>query len=214
MYLKDRESAAYLLLDKLKQYKGMNPLVAGIPRGAMSMAKIIADGLGGELTAVLVHKIPSPENKEFAIGSVGISGHIHRDPYVYEYGIPDTYIDATALEQLDVLKKRKEQYKLGTPEYKDRIVLIVDDGIATGATTKCAIHEVQAQKPRKIVVVAAVTSVEAASEIRPLVDALIVLDRPRNFYSVGQFFAHFPQVTDEEVVRILRREDSSQSQFY
>ncbi|MGZ3790142.1 MAG: phosphoribosyltransferase [Bacteriovorax sp.] len=206
MMFKDRESAAYMLLEKLEKYRGKNPIVAGIPRGAMPMAKIIADGLGAEVGAVLVHKIPHPSHEEFAIGSVGISGHIHRLPYVVEYGIPESYIQSSANEQLETLKKRQSKYGLAKLVMKDRIVIIVDDGIATGATTLGAISEVRSQGASKIVLATAVSSADAADEIRPLVDEFIVLDIPMGFYAVGQFFSHFPQVTDDEVVEILHGE--------
>lgn len=203
MTFQDRESSAWKLLDKLKHYKGQNVIVAGIPRGAMPMAKIIADGLEAELTAVLVHKIPSPQSKEFAIGSVGISGHIWKDTYVEEYGISDSYIQEEAGKQLKVLQRRKNQYGLNEVDMRDRTVIIVDDGIATGATTLSAVHEVRAQGPAKIVLASAVASLSAAHKLEHLVDELVLLDTPSVFFSVGQFFNDFPQVTDEEVVRIL-----------
>lgn len=203
MNFKDRESAAYLLLEKLKLYKDEHPIVAGIPRGAMPMAKIIADGLGGELTVLLVHKIPSAENREFAIGCVGLSGHIHRNSYVYEAGISDAYIESTAKSLVQSLQERQKAYGVKIPSMTGRTVIIVDDGIATGATTKCAIHEARSQNPEKIVLAAAVSAVDSAYEIKSLVDDFVVLATPRNFFSVGQFFSSFPQVSDQEVLDIL-----------
>ncbi|MGZ6478848.1 MAG: phosphoribosyltransferase [Bdellovibrionales bacterium] len=204
MFFEDRESAARQLVGKLSHYRGKNPLIAGIPRGAMPMAKIIADALGGELGAVLVHKIPAPESEEFAIGSVGISGHIHRQPYVEEEGIPETYIQSAAQKQLQVLKERKKKYGLTEPNFKDRIVIIVDDGVATGATAIAAIHEVRAQSPKKIVFAAGVTAPKSGSEIRRLVDEFVVLSEPPILFSVGEFFENFPTVTDEQVAEIFR----------
>lgn len=213
MNFKNRESAAYLLLEKLRSYMDKNPIVAGIPRGAMPMAKIIADGLRGELTAILVHKIPSYENREFAIGCVGLSGHIHRNSYVYEAGISEAYIQSTAKKMLESLKERQKAYGLKVRNMADRTVIIVDDGIATGATTKCAIYEARSQKPAKLVLAAAVSALDSAYEIKRLVDDFVVLDTPRNFFSVGQFFSSFPQVSDEEVLEILHG-SSSQGDVY
>ncbi|MDD4975014.1 MAG: phosphoribosyltransferase family protein [Bacteriovorax sp.] len=210
MYFKDREAAAYQLLEKLEKYRGKNPIVAGIPRGAMPMAKIIADGLGAELDAVLVHKIPHPENEEFAIGCVGISGNIHRLPYVEEFQISESYIQSAAKTQLETLKERQKKYGLGEPKMKDRIVIIVDDGIATGATTIGAISEVRSLGASKIILAAAVSATSAAREIKPLVDEFIVLDIPSGFFGVGQFFLSFPQVSDEEVIAMLHGENSAQ----
>lgn len=207
MVFKDREAAAYKLIQKLEKYRGKNTIVAGIPRGAMPMAKIIADALGAELAAVLVHKIPHPDNEEFAIGSIGISGNIHRLDYVKHYAISESYIQSAAKKQLETLKNRQRKYGLGELKMKDRIVIIVDDGIATGATTLGAISEVRAQGASQIILAAAVSSAEAAEEIKPLVDEFIVLDIPMSFYAVGQFFNDFPQVTDDDVVEILHGEN-------
>lgn len=209
MMFKDRESAAHQLLLKLEHYRGKNPIVAGIPRGAMPMAKIIADGLGGELGAVLVHKIPHPDYDEFAIGSVGISGNIHLNPYVQYNEIPESYIQDTARKQVEILKKRQSLYGLGNLKMKDRIVIIVDDGIATGATTISAISEVRSLGASKIILAAAVTAPDAAHEIKPLVDEFVVLDTPHGFAAVAQFFYSFPQVSDEEVIAMLHGESRS-----
>ena len=207
MIFRDRDVAAKLLLERLKIYKDDHPLILGIPRGAMPMAKIIADGLNGELNAVLVHKIPAPNSPEFAIGSVGLSGHIYRSSYVKGYGISERYITATAERELEILKNRKKMYGLPNSNIKNRVVIIVDDGIATGATTLCAIEEIRSQSPRKIIVATAVSSIEAAHTIERLVDELVVLDRPRNFFSVGQFFQNFPQVSDDEVISLFRGDE-------
>jgi putative phosphoribosyl transferase len=203
MMFENRKNAAILLLDKLKHYKGKNAIIAGIPRGAMPMAKILADGLQGELSAVLVHKIPSPSSEELAIGCVGVSGHIHLLSYVENYSISSSYIAAKAREQLKILNERRERYGLKIPDYKNRIVIIVDDGIATGATTMCAIHEVRSSSPQKIILATAVASSPTAEQLRPLVDEFIALYLPQNMYSIGQFYEKFPQVTDEEVVEML-----------
>ena len=203
MMFENRENAARLLLDKLKHYKGKNAIVAGIPRGAMPMAKILSDELKGELSIVLVHKIPSPYSQELAIGSVGLSGHIHLLPYIERQSITGSYIASKAKEQLDKLKERKEYYGLKELDFKDRIVIIVDDGIATGATTLSAVHEVRSCLPSKIVLATAVSSTEAAEQLRPLVDEFVTLYLAENMYSISQFYNTFPQITDEQVLELL-----------
>lgn len=204
MNFENRETAAYQLLNKLMPYKGKNPLVAGIPRGAMPMAKIIADGLQGELSAVLVHKIPAPGNQEFAIGCVGLSGKIHSLSHAKTYGT-ETYIEAAAQKQLKVLRERQKLYGLHELNYKDRVVIIVDDGIATGATTICAVQEVRSQSPEKIILATPVSSADAAEQIRPLVEELVVLYLPPMMFSIGEFYESFPQVSDHEVIAMLKR---------
>jgi putative phosphoribosyl transferase len=203
MMFENRKNAAYLLLEKLKQYQGKNVIIAGIPRGAMPMAKILAEGLQGELSAVLVHKIPSPISEELAIGCVGLSGHVHLLSSIDEPLISSSYISAKAKEQIQFLKDRREKYGLKIPDFKNRIVIIVDDGIATGATTMCAVHEVRTFSPNKIILATAVASSSAAEQLRPLVDEFIALYIPQNMYSIGQFYEKFPQISDLEVVEML-----------
>ncbi|WP_415063908.1 phosphoribosyltransferase [Bdellovibrio sp.] len=205
MIFKDREEAAQLLLKKLIKYKDQNPLVLGIPRGAMPMARIIAEGLNGELNAVLIHKIPAPHQEELAIGSVGLSGEIFRLPLIKEYGIKESYIQEAAKKQIEVLKKRKERFQLPELRCQDRIVIIVDDGIATGATALGAIHEVRSQSPRKLILAAGVVAQSTAASMRSLVDEFVVLDEPEFFFAVSEFFSEFDQVTDDEVVEILKK---------
>ncbi|HEY8270005.1 MAG TPA: phosphoribosyltransferase family protein, partial [Pseudobdellovibrionaceae bacterium] len=189
-----------------------NSLVLGIPRGAMPMARIIAEGLDGELNAILIHKIPAPNQPELAIGSVGLSGDIYRLPLIETYEIPEFYVQQAAHQQLEILKKRSERFHLPPLVCKDRIVIIVDDGVATGATVFGAIHEIRQQAPRKLILAAGVVAKSTAEEIRPLVDELISLNEPEYFYAVSQFFEDFSQVTDEEVVEILKSAKKSKRQ--
>jgi putative phosphoribosyl transferase len=207
MIFKSRESAARQLTERLQGYKHKQVIVAGIPRGAIPMAKIIADDLGAELSAVLVHKISAPFNVELAVGSVGLSGHIHTLPFAAHYGIPFSYIETEAQEQMLALKIRQRKYGLREPDYKGRTVIIVDDGIATGATTISAIHEVRSFSPQKIILATPVSSDEAAEELNGLVDEFVCLYIPEVMFSIGEFYESFPQVSDEEVISLLHHSD-------
>ncbi|MGZ6290385.1 MAG: phosphoribosyltransferase, partial [Bdellovibrionota bacterium] len=199
----DREEAAHLLSVALKKYTGRNPLVLGIPRGAMPMAEIIARDLDGELGAVLVHKIPAPENEEFAIGSIGLSGKIHKNVNLDDYGISESYLQREARAQLARLKARQQEFQLKDLQCEGRIVIIVDDGIATGSTAIAAVNEVKALKPKKLVLAAGVVAKETADRIRPMVDEFVALAEPYFFWAVGPFFADFTEVTDDMVQEIL-----------
>jgi putative phosphoribosyl transferase len=203
MKFKNRAEAAILLAKKLEIYRDKNPLVLGIPRGGMPMAKIVADDLNGELGGILVHKIPSPDNEEFAIAAIGLSGEIQRQPYLASYPISEEYLKAAAQKQLAVLQARYKRYGFSQPNYHHRIVIIVDDGIATGATVLAAIYEVRLQHPKKIIVAATVASEDSAEKIRAVADELVVLDTPEPFHAVGNFFVDFSEVTDEEVMAIF-----------
>src|SRR5712691_5602841 len=131
MRFHNREHAARLLAEKLTAYRGQNPLVLGIPRGAVPMAKIIADALGGELDVVLVHKLGAPGNPELAIGSVDETGRVYLSKHVRELGIDDAYLEVEKQAQLKTLRKRRAQYTPVRPPLNPagRIVIVVDNGI-------------------------------------------------------------------------------------
>ena len=202
----NREEAGRILSKKLRKYKGANPLVLGIPRGAMPMAAIIARELDGELNAILVHKIPAPNQEELAIGSVGLTGDVFRLPSIQAYGISEEYVQKAVQEQRLKLKDRRARLQLPPFNCKNRTVILVDDGIATGATAFGAIHEIRAQKPAKLILAAGVVPASLSSEMRGMVDEFVVLEEPDFFYAVSQFFQDFTQVTDEEVVEIFKQE--------
>lgn len=201
----DREDAARQLSALLRKYSEDHPLILGIPRGAMPMAEILVQELQGELGAVLVHKIPSPTNEEFAIGSVGLSGKTHANLDLARFGISEAYFQEEAARQLQRLKARQERFQLKAPDCQGKVVIIVDDGIATGATAIAAIHEVRAMKPKRLILAAGVIAREAARILRALVDELVVLDEPEMFFAVGQFFEDFSEVTDDDVEKIFLR---------
>ncbi len=203
MIFKDRMEAAKLLLLKLEKYRNQNMIVAGIPRGAIPMAKLISDEIKGTLTTILVHKIPHPTNEEFAIGCIGLSGHLSLSPYAEEVGISDTYIHAAKETQLKILRNRRDLYQLENLNMHRRKVIIVDDGVATGFTLKCAINEIKLKGAQKIIVAVPVASADTAQEIQTMVDEFICLYIPEHLSSVGQFFKSFPEVSDSEVRSLL-----------
>jgi predicted phosphoribosyltransferase len=209
MLFDDREHAARLLVRRLKaSYKGKNPLVLGIPRGAVPMAKIIADGLGGELDVVLVRKLGYPGQPELAIGAVDETGSVSLADYARE--VEPEYLELEKARQLDVLRKRRASYTPGRPpiDPRGRIVIVVDDGIATGSTMTAALRAIRRQEPTKLVGAVAVASVMAARAISQEADDLVCLNVPADFYAVGQFFRDFSQVTDDHVIDILRQHEA------
>lgn len=201
----DRLQAAEKLVLALARYRNKSPLVLGIPRGSVPMAKHIADELNGELDVVLVHKIGAPDNPEFAVGSVSEFGTIHRPPSLGDYHLPTGYLERAAKTEIEKLKKRRASYSPIRPpiDPQNRVVIIVDDGIATGATLLAAIRAIRAQKPRKIIAAAPVGAPRTLDEIKYEVDELVVLETPLDFFSISQFYDEFPQVTDEEVLQTL-----------
>jgi putative phosphoribosyl transferase len=210
MLFKNREEAARRLSEKLVPYRGQNPLVLAIPRGAMGMAEVITEALEGELDVVLVHKLRAPDQPELAIGSVDESGHVYVREYARTLGIREDYLEAERREQMKVLRERRAMY---TPVHSPinpsgRIVIVVDDGIATGSTMIAALHALRAKKPEKLIAAVAVASLEAFQAIEKMADEVVCLDVPERFYAVGQFFREFNQVTDQEVIAILQKSRS------
>ena len=202
MIYKDRAEAGRLLAQRLQNYRGKNPLIVAIPRGAVPMAKIVAVALGGELDVVLVHKLGHSMNPEYAIGAVDEQGNIQGGAELFT---DREFLAQQVKEQVTRLKTRRELY---TPrrlriDPKDRIVIIVDDGIATGWTLKAAIKALRADSPKLIVAAFAVGPHSSIAEIQKLADVVICPNQPDDFSAVGQFFADFSQVTDQEVIDIL-----------
>ena len=171
------------------------------------MAQLLADKLGGDFDVVLVHKIGAPDNPEFAIGSVSEFGNIFLNESAKLYRYAMDQIDEIAQNELKRLKKRRQQYSPIRPAVspKDRIVIIVDDGIATGATMLAAIRAIRGQKPSKIVVASPVATPHVMDQLRSEADDVVVLDTPEDFFAISQFYEEFEQVTDDEVMDILTR---------
>lgn len=207
MYFDDRIDAGRQLADALRKYRGLNPLVLAIPRGAVPMARIVADALGGELDAVLVRKLQSPSSGELAVGSVDESGWTYVADYARDMGVDDEYLEEERRVQVDVLKKRRALYTpwRASADPAGRVVIVIDDGLATGATMIAALHSARARKPARLVCAVPVASRESLLRVGSLVDEIVCLESPVEFQAVGQFYRKFDQVSDAEVVQVLRQ---------
>lgn len=203
---KDRNDAALQLAAQLQSYSTQNPLILAIPRGAVPMGRTIAQQLHGEFDVVLVRKLRAPYQPEVAIGSVAESGWTYIAPYAASVGADQDYIAEEKHMQMATIHARRVQYTPIRPPIATagRIVIVVDDGLATGATMIAALHSLRNQNPARLVCAIPVASPEALEKIRPMADEVVCLHAPDNFQAVGQFYRHFPQIDDEEVIALLR----------
>ena len=202
---KDRADAASELASALSAYRGKNPLVLAIPRGAVQMGRILADELGGELDVVLVRKLRAPFSPEFAVGAIEESGWAHVADHAPSAGADEAYLRAEKQTQLDVLHSRRKMYTPArTPlDPAGRTVIVVDDGLATGETMIAALHAVRSRKPLRLVCAVPVAAPDSLRRVAPYADEVVCLHAPADFHAVGQFYASFSQVEDKEVVALL-----------
>ena len=209
----DRDDAARQLGKRLAGYANHNPLVLAIPRGAVPMGKVIADLLGGDLDVVLVRKLQAPHQPELAIGAVAENGWTYVADFAKEYGADPEYIATEKKNQLTTIQRRRAQYSPIHPPLNPagRIVIVVDDGLATGATMVAALHAVRSSEPARLVCAVPIAPPESLGKVSPLADEVICLEVSPNFQSVGQFYRNFHQVEDAEVVQILARSQAQES---
>jgi predicted phosphoribosyltransferase len=199
----DRTDAATQLAERLREYQGRKPLILAIPRGAVPMGRILAEQLGGELDVLLVHKLGAPFNPEFAIGSIDETGHTYfTSSFEDDSG---ALIEQLKSRQLAELKARRIRYTPFAPpiEPVGRVAIVVDDGLATGATMMAALHAVRRKKPAELVCAVPVAAADSMERIEPLADKVVCLHVMQHFGAVSRYYRHFSQVEDDEVTRIL-----------
>lgn len=206
MRFRNRQEAGERLAEALSSYQGKNPLVLAIPRGGVVLGRILADQLGGELNLLLVRKIGHPHNPEFALSAVSEDGTlVFPDPFLKDAFPPQFFEEAKARE-LERIRKARERWAkdLPPPNPRDRIVIVVDDGMATGATMLCGLMAVRRHNPRFLIVAVPVAPQDSVEITRSHAKEVVVLYVPEFFYAVGQFYESFDPVEDEEVVALLK----------
>jgi putative phosphoribosyl transferase len=211
---KDRTEAGQRLAVKLAAYADrQNVLVLGLPRGGVPVAFEVANALKAPLDVFLVRKLGVPSQEELAMGAIASGGvRVLNEEIVKALRLTEATIDRVAQKEQQELERRERLYRDNrpVPDLQGRTVIVVDDGLATGATMRAAIEAVRQQQPARLVVGVPVSSFETCQEIGSEVDEIVCVETPRPFYSVGLWYKDFPQTTDEEVRDLLFKAENSQ----
>jgi predicted phosphoribosyltransferase len=202
----DRQEAGRELASKLEAYRGRDVVVVGLPRGGLPVAREVADHFGWPLDILVARKIGAPDHPEFAIGAVTANGtRVLNEAALRGVMLPPGFLEATSDDQTFKAKEREAMMREGRPALplEGRIVVLVDDGVATGMTLRAAIADVRRQEPSAIVVAAPVIAPETFDALRHEVDDVVAVSVPALFFAVGQFYVDFNQVTDAEAKACL-----------
>ena len=206
---RDRREAGRLLAARLSAYANRpDVLVLALPRGGVPVAAEVARALGAPLDVFVVRKLGVPGHEEFAFGAIATGGvRVLNEDVVRALQIPDRVIDAVAAREQEELARRERVYRGDRPplDVRGRTVILVDDGLATGATMQAAIRALRQQQPARIVVAVPTASLETCDELKREVDEVICATTPDPFYAVGLWYEDFSQTTDEEVRELLAR---------
>ena len=210
MIFADRFDAGRRLAEALQHLRDRDPVVLALVRGGLPVAYEVAKALAAPLDVVLVRKIGAPSQPELAVGAVvdGSQPEIVSNPEIMRMlGLSQSYVEAEAKHQLVEIERRRTAYLRGRPpvEVRGRTAIVVDDGIATGATTRAALHAVRRRQPSRLVLAVPVAPPDTLDRLAADADEIVCLDRPDPFGAVGYFYGDFTQVSDQEVVDLLDR---------
>lgn len=209
MLFQDRTAAGKALARKLVAYANRkDTLVLGLPRGGIPVAFEVAKALNAPLDAFLVRKLGVPGQEELAMGAIASGGvRVLNEDIVRSLRLSDAVIDNVIAKEQREIERREQLYRQDRPltVVSDRIVILVDDGLATGATMRAAVRAIEQQQPSQIVVAVPVSSPEAYRELSTGVDEIICVEIPQPFNSVGLWYDNFPQTPDEEVCDLLQQ---------
>lgn len=214
VYFDDRADAGRFLARELCEQArdleraGAEALVLALPRGGVPVAYEVARALRAELDVFLVRKLGVPGHEELAMGAIASGGvRVINEAVVQALRIPASTIDAVAAAERDTLVRRERQYRgdAPRPRVRDRTVILVDDGLATGASMRAALEALGREEPRRLIAAVPVAPPETCKELKAEADEVVCAATPGTFYGVGQWYRDFAQTSDEEVRDLLAR---------
>lgn len=205
-----REAGALLGQAAAAQGFGAEALILALPRGGVPVAAEVARTLGAELDIILVRKLGTPGQPELAAGAIASGGiRVLNDPVIAAAQISEAALEQVAEQEARELERREHLYRghRPRPQVRDRCVILVDDGVATGATMRAAIAALRQQHPDRVVVAVPVTAADTLEVLEREADQVVCLATPHPFWSIGQWYENFDQVSDHEVQGLLERAD-------
>jgi predicted phosphoribosyltransferase len=210
MLFQDRTDAGRKLAKALAKYKSRHPVILALPRGGVSVAAEVAESLDAPLDLVLVRKIGVPSQPELAMGAVvdGAEPIVVRNADVIELaGVSEREFDEVCREELAEIERRRARYLAGRDRavIKGQVAIVIDDGIATGATTRAALMALRKRGPKELVLAVPVAPLESVERLHSEVDAIVCLETPIEFGAIGYYYRDFHQVGDDEVIATLKR---------
>lgn len=216
MRFPDRAEAGRRLAAALGRYRHDDVVVLALPRGGVPVAAPIAQALHAPLTLALVRKIGVPDQPEVAMGAIADAGApviVRNKDLIEAAGVDDRAFEQARAREAEELARRRKAYLAGRPQVtpQGKIAIVVDDGVATGATTRAALRAVRALGPKRLVLAIPVAPRETLDALRAEADEIICLSTPEDFIAIGIFYEDFTQVSDEEVIALLDAAAASDS---
>jgi len=201
--IKDRTEAGRALGEALKSYRGRDDVVVlGLPRGGVPVACEVAESLGAQVDLMVVRKLGTPGHSELAMGAIASGGvRVLNQNVILSLHIQDKVIDEVASREMRELERRERAYRgdRARPDVERKCVILVDDGVATGATMRAAISALRRQKPARIVVAIPLAPADTVEVLRGEADEVVCPETPEPFWAIGQWYVEFPQLSDDEV---------------
>jgi putative phosphoribosyl transferase len=206
----DRHDAGRALVPELQRLALANPLVLGLARGGVPVAFEVARALGAPLDVIVVRKLGAPAQPELAVGAIASGGvRVLNERIIESLNLGESALSEVESHEREELERRERRYRGDRPypELAGRDVVIVDDGIATGATMLAAVQAVRTREPATTIVAVPTASARSLRKLEAAADEVVCLDSPPDFYAVGQFYVDFSQTTDAEVAALLNDEE-------